>query len=341
LRVAVYYNNKDIRLEERPVPKIGPGELLVRVEASGICGSDVMEWYRVKRAPLVLGHEIAGEVAEVGDGVKRFKVGDRVVVAHHVPCNSCHYCLKGHHSACDMLRTTNVDPGGFSEYIRVPAANVERGVLPLPPDLSIEEGAFVEPLACAVRGQRLAGMRPGSSVLVLGSGSSGLLHIQLARSVGASRVFATDLNEYRLAAARRFGADEAFRASLDVPELVQKHNDGRGADLVIACTAAPSALQQAMRSVDRGGTILFFAPTEPGRLVPVPLYDLWHDEVSMVTSYAGPPGDMETALALIRAHAVPVKDMVTHRLGLGQIGEGFRLVAEAAESLKVMIEPQN
>ncbi|MBN1823885.1 MAG: alcohol dehydrogenase catalytic domain-containing protein, partial [Endomicrobiales bacterium] len=146
MKVAVYYNNKDVRVEERPVPKIGDGEMLVKVMASGICGSDVMEWYRIKKAPLVLGHEIAGDVVETGAGVSKYKVGDRVFVSHHVPCNKCHYCLSGHHTACHTLHTTNYDPGGFSQFIRVPGINLDCGVFVLPVDMSYEEGAFIEPL---------------------------------------------------------------------------------------------------------------------------------------------------------------------------------------------------
>src|SRR3990172_5911721 len=174
MRVARWYNNKDVRVEEMPLPKISHGELLVLVEASGICGSDVMEWYRIDRAPLVLGHEIGGRVLAVGQGVTKYKVGDRVSVAHHVPCNTCHYCLSGHHTVCDTLRRTNFYPGGFAEYIRVPAINVDRGLFRLPEELSFEEGSFVEPLACVARGQRLAGLRPGQSVLVVGSGIAGI-----------------------------------------------------------------------------------------------------------------------------------------------------------------------
>ncbi|UCG81599.1 MAG: alcohol dehydrogenase catalytic domain-containing protein, partial [Desulfobacterales bacterium] len=158
MRVAMYYNNKDIRIEEMSVPSIGPGEVLVRIEASGICGSDVMEWYRIKRAPLVLGHEIAGEVVEVGEGVDRYKKGDRVVASHHVPCNTCRYCLSGHHTVCDTLRGTSFDPGGFAEYVRLPAINVDRGVYHVPNEVSFEEATFTEPLACVLRGQRILGL---------------------------------------------------------------------------------------------------------------------------------------------------------------------------------------
>src|SRR3989338_5788618 len=188
MRVAKWYNNKDLRVEEMPVPKIGPGELLVRVEASGICGSDVMEWYRLDRAPLILGHKIGGQVAAVGEGVTRYKVGDHVSAAHHVPCNTCHYCLTGNHTVCETLRKTNFDPGGFAEYLRLPAINVDRGVFLLPDEMSYEEATFIEPLACILRGQKRAQMETGKSVLVIGCGIAGLLHIMLAHALGASRV---------------------------------------------------------------------------------------------------------------------------------------------------------
>ena len=185
MQVAMYYNNRDVRLEQVPVPKIGPGELLIKTRASGICGSDLMEWYRIKKAPLVLGHEITGEVSEVGEGVNDFKVGDRVFSSHHVPCGRCRYCLSGHQSVCDLLRTTHFDPGGFAEYIRVPKINVELGTLQIPDTMTFDEGSFIEPLACVVRAQRFARMTAGQTVLVIGSGISGLLHIQLARGRGA------------------------------------------------------------------------------------------------------------------------------------------------------------
>jgi L-iditol 2-dehydrogenase len=233
MRVAMYYNNRDVRLEELATPRISPGELLVKVHASGICGSDVMEWYRVKKAPLVLGHEIAGEIVEAGEGVDRFKMGDRVFVSHHIPCNTCRYCLNGHHTVCETLHSTNFDPGGFAEYIRVPRLNTDRGVFLLPDEVSFEMGAFIEPLACVIRGQRLARIRPGQTVLILGSGISGLLHLLLARALGAGRVIATDIHDYRLSAARRFGADETIHAREDVPARVRQLNDDRPADLVI------------------------------------------------------------------------------------------------------------
>ena len=341
MRVAVWYNNRDVRTEERPEPEIGPGELLVRVVASGICGSDVMEWYRIDRAPLVLGHEIAGEVMEVGEGVEAYKVGDRVTVAHHVPCNTCHYCLSGNPTVCDTLRRTNFDPGGFVEYVRLPAINVERGVFIIPDGLSDEEATFTEPLACILRGQRRAGLKAGQSVLVIGSGISGLLHVKLARASGAGLIVAVDISDYRLKAAEKFGANAAIGAAGFTPERFRELNEGRLADIVIVCTGAVSAVEQAMKSVERGGTVLFFAPTGPGVTVLLSINELfWRNDITLTTSYAASPADYAEALKLIGDGRVSVKDMITHRLGLAETGLGFKLVAEADESIKVIIEPQ-
>jgi L-iditol 2-dehydrogenase len=339
MRVAMYYSNNDIRLEEMPKPEIGPGELLVKVVASGICGSDVMEWYRIKKAPLVLGHEIAGDVVEVGEGVTDYRQGDRVFVSHHVPCGECKYCQDDHESCCDTLRTTNFDPGGFSEYVRIPEINVHHGTYILPNEISYEDGVFIEPLACVVRGQRFAEMVAGKSVLVLGSGIVGLLHIKLARAKGASRIIATDMTNFRMEAARKAGADEAISGKADVPAKVRELNDGRLADIVIVCTGSVPAIRQSMRSVDSGGTILFFAPTDPGVEIPIPFNDLWREEITMISSYAGCPEDIEEAIELLGSGKVNVSDQITHRLGLANTLKGFQLVAEAVDSIKVIIEP--
>ena len=340
MRVAMYYNNRDVRLEELPRPSPGKGEILVKIIASGICGSDVMEWYRIKRAPLVLGHEIAGDIVEVGEGVERFKVGDRVFVSHHVPCMECRYCLSGHQSTCDLLRSTNFDPGGFSEYVRVPAVNLKHGVYVLPEELTYDDGAFIEPLACVVRGFRLMRFAPGRTVLVLGSGIAGLLNIKLARAMGAGRIIATDISAYRLDAAKRFGADVVIDATDDVPTKVHEANDGRGTDYVIVSTGVKGALEQAFRCVDRGATVLMFAPPPPGTETCMPVGDLWKDEVTLTSTYAGSPDDIAETIELLRTGRVVVKDMITHRFGLEDAGKGFALVAKAEDSIKVIIEPQ-
>lgn len=339
MRVGMYYRNDDVRVEDIPVPKIGPREILVKVMASGLCGSDVLEWYRAKKAPKVFGHEISGEIAEVGKQVTRYQVGQRVFVSHHIPCNTCHYCLKGYHTACETLHTTNFDPGGFAEYLRVPELNVDRGVFVLPDEVSHDEGTFVEPLGCVIRGQRVVRFRPGDSVLVLGAGISGLLHIAAARAMGAGRIFATDISDYRLKAALDMGADAAWQAEADIPSLVQDSNSGRKTDLAIVCTGALTAFKQALKSVDRGGTVLCFATTEPGIDIPVPMNEFWRNEIKMMPSYGNAPEDALVAIELIRAKQMPLQKMITHRLPMEEIGFGYKLVADACESIKVIIEP--
>jgi L-iditol 2-dehydrogenase len=331
VKVAVYRSNDDIRIEDHPDPVAGPGEVVFRVRASGVCGSDVMEWYRVPKAPLVLGHEVAGEIVEVGEGVAGFREGDRIVATHHVPCGTCRYCATGREPSCDTLRTTHFDPGGFAERVRLPAINVRRGTLAIPGPMSFEEATFVEPLACVVRAQRVAGGVAGKTVAILGSGMSGLLHLKWARAQGAVRVVCTDVHPFRLEAARKAGADDVLdaRTGAVVPP----------SDVVIVCTAAPQAMRQAIEAAGRGGVILVFALVPPGFEVGLPAHELWARGVSIVPSYAGPPADMEAALAAIASREVEVASLITHRLPLARTAEAFRLVAAASDSMKVIVLP--
>ncbi len=323
--VAKYYNNHDIRIEELPIPKIGPGEILVKVRASGICGTDVMEWYRIQKAPRILGHEIAGEVVESKSD--QYQPGQRVFVSHHVPCNDCKYCRAGKHTACDTLHRGNYDPGGYSEFVRVPQINVDYGVYVLPEQVSYLEGTMIEPLACGVRGLRLIDIRPEHTVLILGCGISGILNIQLAKLTGA-RVVATDINEYRLQKAKEFGADAVVHAAQDLQLKAER---------VIVCTGAYAAVEQAFRCVDKAGIVMFFAIPNQDIAVPVP--DFWRNELTVTTSYGAAPADLEEALALIAAKRINVKDTITQTLPLTQIQAAFKIVAEAKESLKVVLEP--
>ncbi len=323
MKVAVYYRNSDVRIEERPKPRLNEGEILVKMKASGICGTDLMEWYRIKKAPRVLGHEMVGDIVESRSG--KFSVGHRVFVSHHVPCNDCKYCREGNHTACETLHEGNYDPGGFSEYIRVPGINVENGTYLLPDNVSYEEGVMIEPLACAVRAQRVIGVKGGQTVLVLGSGVSGLLNIAVAKLKGA-RVIATDINGYRLGKAKEFGADEAVDAR-NLPDMK--------ADRVLVCTGAMQAFGQAFKSVDRKGIVMFFAI--PDRDITMPTTDFWRNELSFVSSYGAAPADLEESLDLISEGKINVKGMVTDRFPLSQIQKGFDVAGRAQESLKVMI----
>jgi len=338
MRAAVYYRNDDVRIEELPKPKAGPGEFVFKVKASGMCGSDVMEWYRIKKAPRVLGHEATGEIVEVGHGCK-YKTGQRVFVSHHVPCGECHYCKEGRETACETLHTTNFDPGGFAEYVRVPKINVDKeGVYPLPDSMSYEEGTMIEPLACVVRGQHMLDIKKEQTVLVLGSGIAGLLHIKLANSKGA-KVIATDVSDWRLRKATEFGADATINAISYTTNKLKEANEGRLADKVILCTGAVPAVKQALESVDRGGVVLFFAVPKPGVPVEIPANEFWRDEIAVITSYGAAPGDLKEALELIKTKKIKVSDMITHILPLEKAQEGFKLVAGAQESIKVVLKP--
>ena len=341
MRVAVYYNNKDVRIGERPIPQINDDEILIKVIASGICGTDVLEWYRIKKAPIVLGHEIAGIVEKAGKNVKNFKVGDRVTATHHVPCMKCHYCQNGHHTACETLHKTNFHPGGFSEYVKIPKINAELGTLKLPDNVSFDEGTFVEPLGTVVRAQRLANLKENQALLVIGSGVSGLMHIKHAKANGIKKIIAVDINEYRLDAAKRFGADFVINANDNVVSKLKQLNENRFADLVIVCTGALSAAKQALQCVDKGGTILFFAVPKPDESFEIPINDFWRNEVKIMTSYGAAPNDLKESLELIKNKKINLSDIITHKLKFEEIQKGFNLVAEAKESLKVIVEPNN
>ena len=336
---AVYYNNHDVRIEEMPMPQIGDDEVLLKVMASGICGSDVIEWYRVPKAPRVLGHEATGVISKVGSKVKSLKVGDRVFVSHHVPCNQCRHCQRGHHTACQTLHTSNYYPGGFAQYIRVPKINVDFGVYKLPEDMSFEEGTFIEPLACVSRGQRLANLQKEDTLLIIGSGISGIMHAQLAKFKGVENIVVADINPYRLQLAKKFGADHTLDAKENLPQKLKEVNHERLADQVVVCTGATSAALTALDCVESGGTILFFAVPDPTVKLPVPINQFWRNEITMRTSYGAAPNDLEDSLKVLASKRLNVKDMITHRLSLSEAQEGFRLMAEAGQSLKVILEP--
>jgi len=339
MKVAMYYSNNDVRIEEMPIPTISDDELLVKVHSSGICGSDVMEWYRLKTAPRVLGHEITGDIVKVGKNVTNFTVGERVFVSHHVPCNTCQFCQNNQHTLCHTLHSTNFDPGGFAEYLRVPPINVTNGTFRLPDEVSYEEGVFIEPLACVVRGFHIAKMKAGQTVVILGSGIAGLIQIKLAQAMKAQTVIATDINEYRLKLAKKSGADVVLNATEDIPKMIRKHNNGELADLVILCAGVPAAVHQAFSSVRPGGTLLFFAMTKPGVDVPMHLFDVWNKQITIVSTYAGAPDDINEAITLLQQKKVKVTDLISHTLPLSEAAQGFQLVAQAQDSVKVILQP--
>lgn len=339
MKVGMYYSNKDVRVQDMPIPKISDNDILIKVQDCGICGSDILEWYRIKRAPLVLGHELTGDIVKIGKNITKYKLGERVFATHHVPCMACHYCLNNHETSCETFHTkNNFEPGGFSQFLKVSGKSIETGILKLPEGVSYEQGSFIEPLGTVVRGMRKIQIQAGDSVLVLGSGIAGLLNIKLAKALGAGRIFATDINEYRLEAAKRFGAEYIINSNENIPEFIKKTNN-RLVDKVIISTGALSAAEQALHSVDKGGTILFFAVSKPGETINIDFNPYWRNDISFKTSYGAAPLDNQQALELIRAKNICVDDMITHRFSLEEIAKGFKLASEGKECLKIIIKP--
>jgi L-iditol 2-dehydrogenase len=339
MKVARYYSRQDIRLEEVPVPEIGAGEILVRVAACGLCGSDLMEWYVREKAPVVLGHEPAGTITAAGTDVRDFQVGDRVFVHHHVPCFVCHHCLRGYYTLCETFKSTHLDPGGFAEYVRVPALNVTRDVLRLPPGMSYVAATMIEPVATCIRGIERANVQTGDTVIVLGAGVTGLIHLQLCRLFGAAKVVLTDFSDYRLGVARQLGADLALDARTDVAAALRDANEGRLADVVIVTAGSISAMEQGLALAGGGATVLLFAPSSPKATLPVSPHRLLFSEITVVSSYSCSPQETRQALRLIQGERLNVEDLITHRFDLAGVGSAIELAAKANDSLKIVITP--
>lgn len=337
MKVAKWYNNKDIRIEDISRPKPGPNEMLVKVASCGICGSDIVEWYRLPRAPLVPGHEIGGEVVETGKAVTKFKPGDRVFVAPKVPCMDCYYCRKGHHPICSNLKDRL--PGGFSEFVLVSKILIDRGTYLLPDNIDYDQSTFIEPLACVVRAQNLSEVCRGRTLMVMGCGMSGLLHIKLAAAMNC-RIIATDINAKRLEFAGKSGADITIDAAEDVGKALEARNEKKP-DVVMLCTSAISAVDQAWKCVDKGGSIVFFAVPGPGQAVSVPVNDFWMKEIKILTSYYCGPDDIVEAMDLLEKGNIEVNDMITHKLPLKDIFKGYQMVVGGKESIKIIIHPHS
>ena len=343
MKAVIYHSYDDIRVEDRPVPSITGAELLVQVHGCGLCGSDILKIAKRAAPPVVLGHELTGTIVESGRAVSDFSVGQRVIIAHHVPCGECHYCRHANYSMCAAFRASNIDPCGFAEYIRVPAQHVRHTTLLLPDTLSAEEGSFVEPLACCVRAVKRTHMQEGDSVVVMGLGSVGLLMVQTVKAISTQmgrpvQVYGVDLLPERLQLARELGADDAFQPSSDEQGLrsaIDAYTGGRGADAIIITAPGQRPFIQAMKGIRRGGTIQLFA-AQAGA-VPVDLDDIYTQEITITSTYSSSPEELRIALDLLASRKVRVNTLISHRLPLEQFAEGVRLM-RGREALKVYFE---
>lgn len=349
MKVAKLYRFNDVRIEDIPVPAIGPRDALIKTRACGICSGDVMPWYIESKAPLVLGHEPVGEVVELGKELletqgsepgtlNSFKPGDRVFVHHHAPCRECRYCRKGDYVQCETWRKTRIVPGGISEYILVPEMNLRNDTLLLGEGVSDVDGTLIEPAACVVKAFGRASVREGDTVLVIGLGVMGQMHVLLAREFGSDRVIGADFIRSRLDKALELGADHVIDVSREeISESVRTFTGGFMADIVIVGPNSAEAMLQGIRSVSRGGKVVLFTPAKPGERLDIDPNFLYFRDIALIPSYSCGPRDTTEALGFIKKGVIAAEKLVTHRFPIEKTAEAFALTARAGDSLKSVI----
>jgi len=338
MKAAVYYSQQDIRIEETPTPEIGEDEALVEMKACGICGSDLMDWYLKNRAPLVLGHEPTGIIAKAGSKVKQFNVGDRVFVHHHVACLTCHYCTHGDYTLCKQFHETHIDPGGLAEYFRVPAPNLQIDTLEIPGTLSFEEATLIEPVGCCIRAFNKSGIQADDTVVIIGAGATGIIHTVLSKIFGASRTIVSDLIDYRLQVAKKFGADVIVNPKKEgLKAVVNAETDGIGADLVVVTAPSLEAYKSGVSICRKGGKLCVFAPTSPGKYFQISPKELFFSEIQIIPSYSTSHLETRKALELMKTGRLKVKELITHRFRLADAAKAFKTALENRESLKVIV----
>ena len=336
MQVARLYDFGDIRLEQSPRPQPGPDDLLVRVTACGICSGDIMPWYIRRKAPLVLGHEPVGVVAEAGQAVREFRPGDRVFVHHHAPCFKCAPCERGEYVQCATWRASQIVPGGMAEYFLVSATN-QRDTLKLPDDIDDLDAVLVEPAACVVKSLRRSGLRAGESVLIIGLGIMGMLHVKLARHCGAGIIIGADLFEQRARRARQFGADHAIVVAGDnLVDQVRKVTGGAMIDIVIVGPGTSRAIASGIAAAGKAATVVQFTATPPEDELLLRPHDLYFNETRLVPSYSCGPDDTRRALELLRDGVLSAREMITHRFPLAKICQAYEQ-AQKPDSLKVVV----
>jgi L-iditol 2-dehydrogenase len=348
MKAAVYIGESQVLVQGIPVPEIGPGELLIRVESCGICHTDLKKIdYNLLPGPRIYGHETAGIVAAVGEGVTKYEPGDRVIVFHHIPCKNCFYCRKKLYAQCPVYKrvgvTAGYEPagGGFSQYVRVFDWIVRSGVEKIPDGVSFDRASFVEPVNTCVKAVDQADVEPGEVAVVLGQGPIGLIFTRLLSRRGV-RVLATDTLQNRLRLARRFGASEAWNPQeVDIATEVAGQTEGRGADLVFVAVSAPGIVEQAIRCSRPGSRILLFAQTSAKERVDISGADICVGERMVFGCYSASVDLQRESAELVFNDEIPVEELISHRVALNQISSGFELAKHPDEdSLKIIVQPQ-
>lgn len=336
MRVAKLYTIDDIRIEHVPVPEPGPGEALIRTRACGICTGDIMGWYMERKAPLVFGHEPAGVVERLGEGVDHLREGDRVFVHHHAPCGACRVCERGDFVHCKTWRKTNLRPGGMAEYFLAPAANVAHDTLKLPAGVGFEAASLIEPIACVVKSLRRGGVAARDTIVVIGAGIMGQLHVVVARELGA-RVIVADRVPFRLRRAEELGATAVHVDTGDLRAVVSDATAGAMADVVIVGPGSIEAMESGIALAGAGGRVVLFTTSRPEAVLPVHPHKLYFDEISLVPSYSCGPNDTREAMRLLDRGSIPVEKLITHRFRLDEVGSAMSAAANVHEALKTVI----
>ena len=327
-----------ISLDEVPVPHLNRGDILVRMEASGICGTDLEKMEGRLGPGGILGHEVSGTITKVAADVREFNIGDRVIAHHHVPCFHCYHCRRGDLTLCEEFKKSNIDPCGFAEYFRVPNNNVTKGgLIKLPTDMSFEEGAMIEPTACCIRAIRAAHLAGNENVLVVGLGPTGLTHVQLLRGRTSGKVIGTDIIDSRLRMGKKLGADETLNPTdQNIPESVNRLT-GTGVDLALVATGNERALDQAFSSVRKGGRIMMFGAPGQGARYPLDVSSLFARQLSMLSSYSCVEGEMHEAVSLVISNRIDLETLITDRFSLTDVVRAFENARNSKTVVKTMI----
>ena len=339
MKAAFVKGASKVAVEDIEKPKLGKGEIMVQMHACGICGSDVEKVFgKYSQPSMKLGHEPSGIISEIGENVSGFKKGDRVFVHHHVPCYSCHYCLHGNETMCEKYYETNLSPCGLSEQFVVPAWNVEHGgVLKIPDSISFEEAAMIEPLACCVRAWKKFPFQKGDSVAIFGVGATGMMHVMLAKSNDAGKIFCFDKNDFRLDFAKKFGITRAFQSNEDAKKKILDETDRRGVDVVIIATGNLQALLDSVDYVRRGGWIVLFGVPSKGATLELDMSTIYSKEITLVTSYAASDIDTKESLKLIETAKIPVGKLITHRYSIFDSQKAFDHAHSGENAMKIII----
>lgn len=345
MKVARLYSFNDIRIEDMSVPQIGPRDALIKTKACGICSGDVMPWYIEKKAPIVLGHEPVGEIVELGSELSAtsyqpsaFNIGNRVFVHHHASCLNCKYCKRGDYVQCETWRNTKIIPGGISEYILIPEINLKNDTLKLPENISYEDGTLIEPTACVVKSLKRASIKNGDTILIIGLGIMGQMHVLLAREFGAKKVIGADMIQFRLNKALELGADYVIDVSKeDINKKLKDLTNGFMADIVIVGPNSVDVMKQGIEVVAPGGSVVFFTPAKPEEMLSIDPNYIYFRDINIITSYSCGPDDTKRALSFISKGIITANKLITHRFAIEETEKAYRLTSEANNSLKCII----